>query len=112
MAERSYALEIQQLWLGAGAGPGGQGILAITKALPENGVGCAAGYQGAPVSNLMDVLADASHVMAAAELHRGRVHAGNWARRLSQAASKNEPSLALEQALRTVDFFPNQRTTA
>ena len=42
----------------------GEGILAITKALLENGVGYVGGYQGAPISHLMDVLADAEDLMA------------------------------------------------
>ena len=37
---------------------------AITKALLENGVGYVGGYQGAPISHLMDVLADAEDLMA------------------------------------------------
>jgi hypothetical protein len=37
----------------------GEGILAITKALLQAGVGYVGGYQGAPISHLMDVLADA-----------------------------------------------------
>jgi len=35
----------------------GEGILAITKALLQSGVSYVGGYQGAPVSHLMDVLA-------------------------------------------------------
>ncbi|HUH39652.1 MAG TPA: thiamine pyrophosphate-dependent enzyme [Castellaniella sp.] len=42
----------------------GEGILAITKALLESGVGYVAGYQGAPISHLMDVLADAQDILA------------------------------------------------
>jgi len=41
----------------------GEGILAITKALLENGVGYVGGYQGAPISHLMDVLADAEDLL-------------------------------------------------
>jgi indolepyruvate ferredoxin oxidoreductase alpha subunit len=41
----------------------GEGILAITKALLENGVGYVCGYQGAPISHLMDVLADARDIL-------------------------------------------------
>ena len=36
-----------------------EGILAVTKALLQSGVSYVGGYQGAPVSHLMDVLADA-----------------------------------------------------
>jgi indolepyruvate ferredoxin oxidoreductase, alpha subunit len=69
MAERSFAREVQQLRLGAGAEFRGEGILAITKALLENGVGYVAGYQGAPISHLMDVLADASDILGELEVH-------------------------------------------
>jgi indolepyruvate ferredoxin oxidoreductase alpha subunit len=69
MAERSFAREVQQLRLGAGAEFRGEGILAITKALLENGVGYVAGYQGAPISHLMDVLTDASDILAELGVH-------------------------------------------
>ena len=69
MAERSFAREVQQLRLGAGAEFRGEGILAITKALLENGVAYVAGYQGAPISHLMDVLADASDILAELGVH-------------------------------------------
>ena len=59
MAERSFKKEVQELRMGAGETFRGEGILAITKALLENGVGYVGGYQGAPISHLMDVLADA-----------------------------------------------------
>ena len=62
MAELSFAREVQQLRLGAGEEFRGEGILAITKALLESGVGYVAGYQGAPISHLMDVLADAADI--------------------------------------------------
>ena len=64
MAERSFAKEVQQLRLAAGNEFRGEGILAITKALLQCGVGYVAGYQGAPISHLMDVLADAHEVLA------------------------------------------------
>jgi len=41
----------------------GEGILAITKALLESGVSYVGGYQGAPISHLMDVLADAEDIL-------------------------------------------------
>ena len=59
MAERSFAKEVQDLELGAGQEFRGEGILALTKALLQCGVGYIGGYQGAPISHLMDVLADA-----------------------------------------------------
>jgi indolepyruvate ferredoxin oxidoreductase alpha subunit len=64
MAERSFKEEVRLLRLGDGATFTGEGILAITKALLENGVGYVGGYQGAPISHLMDVLADAEDLMA------------------------------------------------
>jgi len=64
MAERSFKTEVEHLRLGAGQTFTGEGILAITKALLENGVGYVGGYQGAPISHLMDVLADAEGLLA------------------------------------------------
>ena len=63
MAERSFSNEVEYLRLGHGETFTGEGILAITKALLENGVGYVGGYQGAPISHLMDVLADAQDVL-------------------------------------------------
>ncbi|WP_372674486.1 thiamine pyrophosphate-dependent enzyme [Aquicoccus sp.] len=63
MAERSFKREVEHLRMGAGETFTGEGILAITKALLENGVGYVGGYQGAPISHLMDVLADAEDLM-------------------------------------------------
>ena len=63
MAERSFREEIKHLKLGEGDTFIGEGILAITKALLENGVGYVGGYQGAPISHLMDVLADAEELL-------------------------------------------------
>ena len=64
MAERSFAREVESLRLGAGEVFEGEAILAVTKALLQAGVGYVAGYQGAPVSHLMDVLADAQGILA------------------------------------------------
>jgi indolepyruvate ferredoxin oxidoreductase, alpha subunit len=64
MAERSFKKEVEHLRLGAGETFTGEGILAITKALLECGVGYVGGYQGAPISHLMDVLADAEDLLA------------------------------------------------
>ena len=59
MAERFFKKEVQKLYLGEGEEFRGEGILAVTKALLQSGVSYVAGYQGAPISHLMDVLADA-----------------------------------------------------
>ncbi|HSV57672.1 MAG TPA: indolepyruvate ferredoxin oxidoreductase subunit alpha [Variovorax sp.] len=64
MAERSFVEEVKKLKLGAGEVFHGEGILAVTKALLESGVAYVAGYQGAPISHLMDVLADAQDILA------------------------------------------------
>ncbi|HSV83787.1 MAG TPA: indolepyruvate ferredoxin oxidoreductase subunit alpha [Ramlibacter sp.] len=64
MAERSFVEEVRKLRLGRGEVFRGEGILAVTKALLESGVGYVAGYQGAPISHLMDVLADAQDILA------------------------------------------------
>jgi indolepyruvate ferredoxin oxidoreductase alpha subunit len=64
MAERSFVDEVKKLRLGAGEVFSGEGILAVTKALLESGVSYVAGYQGAPISHLMDVLADAQDILA------------------------------------------------
>ena len=63
MAERSFKREVEDLKLGQGETFTGEGILAITKALLESGVGYVGGYQGAPISHLMDVLADAEELL-------------------------------------------------
>ena len=63
MAERSFVEEVKKLRLGAGEVFHGEGILAVTKALLESGVSYVAGYQGAPISHLMDVLADAEDIL-------------------------------------------------
>src|ERR1041384_5069641 len=59
MAERSFAHEVGKLRMGQGQEFRGKGILAVTKALLQSGVGYVGGYQGAPLSHLMDVLSDA-----------------------------------------------------
>lgn len=69
MAERSFAREVEDLKLGAGEVFSGEGILAITKALLQSGVSYVGGYQGSPISHLMDVLADAKDVMEDLGVH-------------------------------------------
>ena len=69
MAERSFAREVEDLRLGAGEVFRGEGILAVTKALLQSGVGYVAGYQGAPISHLMDVLADAQGILGELGVH-------------------------------------------
>jgi len=57
--EVQFTEQIEQLKLGAGATFHGEGILAITKALLQSGVAYIGGYQGAPVSHLLDVMVQA-----------------------------------------------------
>jgi len=54
--ERSFHDEIQALKLGAGQTFHGEGILAVTKALLQSGVTYVGGYQGSPISHLLDVM--------------------------------------------------------
>jgi len=69
MAERSFKKDVQKLRLGAGEEFRGEGILAVTKALLQSGVSYVAGYQGAPISHLMDVLTDASDILSELGVH-------------------------------------------
>ena len=69
MAERSFVEEVRKLRLGEGEVFHGEGILAVTKALLESGVSYVSGYQGAPISHLMDVLADAQDILAEHGIH-------------------------------------------
>ena len=68
-AERSFKKEVALLRLGAGEVFHGEGILAVTKALLQSGISYVGGYQGAPVSHLIDVLADAKDLMAEMGIH-------------------------------------------
>jgi indolepyruvate ferredoxin oxidoreductase alpha subunit len=67
--ERSFSHEVESLRLGAGDTFRGEGILAVTKALLQSGVSYVGGYQGAPVSHLLDVLVDAQDIMAELGVH-------------------------------------------
>jgi indolepyruvate ferredoxin oxidoreductase alpha subunit len=67
--ERSFKKEVQALKLGDGDTFHGEGILAVTKALLQSGVSYVGGYQGAPVSHLLDVLVDAEDIMSELGVH-------------------------------------------
>jgi indolepyruvate ferredoxin oxidoreductase, alpha subunit len=67
--ERSFKHEVESLKLGAGQTFRGEGILAVTKALLQSGVSYVGGYQGAPVSHLLDVLVDAQDIMGELGVH-------------------------------------------
>ena len=69
MAERFFKKEVQKLYLGQGQEFRGEGILAVTKALLQSGVSYVAGYQGAPISHLMDVLTDANDILEELGVH-------------------------------------------
>ncbi len=69
MAERSFAKEVQKLRTGAGEVFHGEGILAVTKGLLQSGVSYVGGYQGSPISHLMDVLADAHDILDELGVH-------------------------------------------
>lgn len=61
--ERSFAKEVETLKLGDGELFEGEGILAVTKAALQAGVSYVGGYQGSPVSHLVDVLSQAKDIM-------------------------------------------------
>jgi indolepyruvate ferredoxin oxidoreductase alpha subunit len=67
--ERSFKKEVQALKLGDGETFHGEGILAVTKALLQSGISYVGGYQGAPVSHLLDVLVDAEDIMSELGVH-------------------------------------------
>src|SRR5438132_5738291 len=69
MAERFFKKEVQKLHLRDGQEFRGEGILAVTKALLQSGVSYVAGYQGAPISHLMDVLTDANDILMELGVH-------------------------------------------
>ena len=67
--ERSFKKEIEALKLGEGETFQGEGILAVTKALLQSGVSYVGGYQGSPVSNLLDVMVQAKDYMKELGVH-------------------------------------------
>ncbi|HXZ93166.1 MAG TPA: indolepyruvate ferredoxin oxidoreductase subunit alpha, partial [Burkholderiales bacterium] len=67
--ERSFEAEVRKLRLGDGEVFHGEGILAVTKALLQSGVSYVGGYQGAPVSHMMDVLNDAHDILDELGVH-------------------------------------------
>src|ERR687887_539488 len=67
--ERSFKQEVAKLRLGEGETFHGEAILAVTKALLQSGVSYVGGYQGAPVSHVMDVLNDARDILDELGVH-------------------------------------------
>src|SRR5919204_722418 len=90
MAERSFKSEVAKLRLGAGQEFRGEGILAVTKALLQSGVSYVSGYQGAPISHLVDVLADANDMLQELGI-RFEASANEAAAAAALAASINYP---------------------
>ena len=90
MAERSFAREVEKLKLGDGDTFHGEGILAVTKALLQSGVSYVGGYQGAPISHLMDVLSDAEPILEELGVHF-ETSASEAAAAAMLAASVNYP---------------------
>jgi indolepyruvate ferredoxin oxidoreductase alpha subunit len=90
MAERSFKAEVEKLRLGAGADFSGEGILAVTKALLQAGVAYVGGYQGSPISHLMDVFSDADELLRESGVHF-ETSASEAAAAAMLAASVNYP---------------------
>ena len=67
--EVSFHSEIESLKLGDGEVFHGEGILAVTKGLLQSGVSYVGGYQGAPVSHLLDVMVQAKPYMDQLGVH-------------------------------------------
>ncbi len=67
--ERQFTKEIESLRLAEGATFHGEGILAVTKALLQSGVSYVGGYQGAPVSHLLDVMVQAKDYLDELGVH-------------------------------------------
>src|ERR1700730_18142976 len=67
--ERSFKTEVEALKLGDGETFRGEGILAVTKALLQAGVSYVGGYQGAPVSHLLDVMVGAEDLLSDLGVH-------------------------------------------
>ncbi|MCE9664043.1 indolepyruvate ferredoxin oxidoreductase subunit alpha [Halomonas sp. M5N1S17] len=90
MAERTFVEEVKKLRLGEGETFQGEGILAVTKALLQSGVAYVGGYQGAPISHLMDVLHDAQPILEELGVHFEN-NASEAAAAAMLAASVNYP---------------------
>jgi len=67
--ERSFAREVKLLAQGDGEVFHGEGIVAVTKALLQAGVSYVGGYQGSPVSQLLDVMVQAREYLDTLGVH-------------------------------------------
>ena len=88
--ERSFAREVAQLRLGEGEVFHGEGILAVTKALLQSGVAYIGGYQGSPISQLLDVMIQSSDLLDELGVHL-ETPTGEAAAAAMLAASINYP---------------------
>src|SRR4051812_605660 len=88
--ERSFKAEVEKLKLGDGETFHGEAILAVTKALLQSGVAYVGGYQGAPVSHVMDVLNDAREILDGLGVH-GETNANDAGAAAMLGASINYP---------------------
>src|SRR5450755_2969978 len=67
--ERSFAREVELLKQRDGHVFHGEGILAVTTALLQSGVGYVGSYQGSPVSQLLDVMVQAHDYLDTLGVH-------------------------------------------
>jgi indolepyruvate ferredoxin oxidoreductase alpha subunit len=67
--ERSFKEQVAKLTLGEGETFHGEAILAVTKALLQSGVAYVGGYQGAPVTHLLDVLVQSEDLLSDLGIH-------------------------------------------
>lgn len=67
--EVSFHEEVKALQLAAGETFNGEGILAVTKALLQSGVTYVGGYQGSPISHLLDVMVQARPYLSTLGVH-------------------------------------------
>jgi indolepyruvate ferredoxin oxidoreductase alpha subunit len=67
--ERSFEREVQLLAKGNGERVHAEGIVAVTKALLQSGVAYVGGYQGSPVSQLLDVMVQARDYLGELGVH-------------------------------------------
>src|SRR6266853_222483 len=110
--ERSFTKEVELLKLGAGQTFHGEGILAVTKALLQSGISYVGGYQGAPVSHVMDVLNDARDIMDELGIHieTNASEAGAAAMLGASINYQRSHAFALKSQLWLLDPRPNLPT--
>src|SRR6201999_570245 len=97
MAERSFAKEVELLRNGEGTTLHVEGILAVTKALLQSGVAYVGGYQGAPISHLMDVLRDSRGILQELDVY--------FENRDAEAAAPAMPAASVHYPMRGAVTF-------